>query len=78
MNPILARGGVNRVTFDPSNPKHQKSLRSYLKDGNWGDIQFFSEEPFMNVPATVMHKFCLYALRELAKDRAVAKKKDVK
>lgn len=47
-----------RETFDASNPAHVESLGEFLKTGNWGSTQFFAEQPFSEVPMTVLIKFC--------------------
>jgi len=53
---------VRRETFNPKNKDHLKSLSKFVHTGNWGEIQFHVEQPFTNVPATVMDKFIKAAL----------------
>jgi hypothetical protein len=54
---ILRRAGVNRQFFDPDNPDHVDSLRTFINTGNWGAVQFYCEFPFTDVPMTVLMKF---------------------
>jgi len=54
---ILRRASVNRQNFDPSNKEHLDSLKSFISTGNWGDVQFYCEYPFTDVPMTVLVKF---------------------
>jgi hypothetical protein len=53
-----------RVKFDPSNIEHVRSYNNFVKTGAWGDIQFFSELPHLNVPTTVSNKFINYHLEQ--------------
>jgi len=62
MSNVLRRQNTNRVDFDPQNTEHVKSLEKFLVTGNWGSVQFFHEEPYNNVPMTVLVKFALAAL----------------
>tara|TARA_R110000868_G_scaffold90057_8_gene250225 strand:+ start:2741 stop:2959 length:219 start_codon:yes stop_codon:yes gene_type:complete len=55
----LRRAGIPREEFNPGNNEHRASLRKFLLTGNWGDIQFFAEEPYISVPETVMRKMAL-------------------
>lgn len=55
---VLARHTiVQREVFDPRNKNHLRSLRVFLDTGHWGDTQFFTEEPYISVPDTVLRKF---------------------
>jgi hypothetical protein len=47
---------MNRQIFDPRIAEHVESLKTFLRTGNWGDVQFHCELPFNNVPACVMSK----------------------
>jgi hypothetical protein len=53
---------VNRQTFNPKSPAHVKSLETFLRTGTWGDVSFFIEAPFTDVPTTVLTKFALAKL----------------
>ncbi len=69
---VLRRATVNRATFDPTNKQHLASLKAFIATGNWGDVQFYCEFPFSDVPMTVLMKFAGYHLgahRETAEDR---------
>lgn len=52
---------VEREFFNPADERHLASLDVFLKTGNWGDIQFYPELPFIEVPVTVLTKFAMYA-----------------
>lgn len=54
---------VKREKFDPTNAAHLESLTAYLRTGNWGDIQFYPELPFIEVPITVLTKFAAHHLK---------------
>ena len=56
------RAVVVRETFDPKNRKHLKSLETFLRTGSWGDVSFYVEAPFTDVPATVLTKFAMSKL----------------
>lgn len=63
---------VTRQIFDPENEQHIDSLKHYLRTGNWGEIQFYAELPFIEVPATVITKYTEHTLnvkRETARER---------
>lgn len=53
---VLRRHGSSRVYFDPTNKDHVASLKNFLQTGNW-TIQFYAEEPFIEVPMTVFQKY---------------------
>lgn len=60
---VLSRARpVIREMFDAANPLHVESLESYLRTGNWGDIQFWSELPYHDAPSTVLAKFARHQL----------------
>lgn len=70
---LLKKPFVNRQTFDPTNQTHIESFEYFIQTGNWGDVQFFAELPYNEVPATVMMKFCEHTLgvqRETQTDRS--------
>lgn len=70
---VLARAQVKREIFDPANDAHLASMKIFLSTGNWGSVQFYAELPYIEVPMTVMRKFCEYTLqieRETEKARA--------
>lgn len=60
LSTALRRHTVNRVSFDPSSESHLDSFDMFLRTGNWGDIQFFCEHPYTDVPMTVLMKFAMY------------------
>lgn len=55
--PSLQRAFVQRETFDPTNAAHLESFDTFIKTGNWGDIQFYVELPYNEVPMTVLMKY---------------------
>lgn len=59
---ILRRGAVRREEFDPTNQEHLRSLECFVATGRWGDVQFFTEAPYIDVPMTVLMKFTMYQL----------------
>lgn len=60
---VLSRARpVQREMFDASNPLHVESLESYLRTGNWGEVQFWSELPYHDAPSTVLAKFARHTL----------------
>lgn len=59
---ILRRASVNRQHFDPADYDHLESLKTFISTGNWGEIQFFCEFPFTEVPMTVLMKFARHRL----------------
>lgn len=59
---VLSEPGVRRENFDPKNKEHRASLKKFLETGNWGDIQFYTEYPYVTVPETVLRKFALAML----------------
>jgi hypothetical protein len=60
LSTALRRHSVNRVLFDPSLETHLDSMRAFLRTGNWGDVQFYCETPYTDVPMTVLMKFAMY------------------
>jgi len=65
---------VRRESFDPTNQEHLESLRKFVSTGSWGEVKFFAEAPFTEVPATVMMK---YAAHTLGTTQAVKTVKEV-
>lgn len=53
---------VQREYFNPELARHVESLRVFLATGNWGDVQFYPEVPFIEVPMTVMMKYLRFTL----------------
>lgn len=53
---------VQREYFNPELDRHVESLRVFLATGNWGEVQFYPEVPFIEVPMTVMMKYLRHAL----------------
>jgi hypothetical protein len=73
LSSALRRASVNRTSFDPSKESHLESFRIFLRTGNWGEIQFYCEHPFTDVPMTVLMKYATHrenVCRESASDRA--------
>jgi len=62
---ILRAAMVRREEFDPKNKEHLKSYQKFLKSGNWGDVQFYCEFPYVTVPETVSRKFANHSLSKL-------------
>lgn len=63
MSDILKQANlVNRVNFDPTNAAHLESFKTFLRTGTWGELQFYPEIPYIEVPMTVMMKFALHTL----------------
>ena len=58
----ILTGVIRRENFDPSNPRHLESLQSFIRTGEWGSVQFFCEQPFSDVPMTVLMKYASYNL----------------
>lgn len=74
LSTVLRRASVNRVFFDPANPDHIASFEVFLRTGNWGSVQFFCEQPYTDVPTTVLMKFSMYmqgVRRETPLERAI-------
>lgn len=63
MPDTLKKTFVKREYFDPTNPEHIESFKCFISTGNWGDIQFHAELPYIEVPITVLMKFALYQLK---------------
>jgi hypothetical protein len=53
---------VERQTFNPEDPTHIDSLKTFLRTGNWGAVQFFAENPYTTVPTTVLMKHACHTL----------------
>jgi len=50
------RTPVPREFFDPTNERHLASMDAFIKTGNWGNVQFYPELPYAEVPMTVLMK----------------------
>lgn len=57
---------MHRQHFDPKNPAHLESLKTFVETGNWGEVQFYCERPYTDVPMTVLMKFAKAALSDNA------------
>ena len=55
---------VRRETFDPVRKDHILSLSAFLSTGSWGDVHFFIESPYIDVPSTVLQKYAKFKLAE--------------
>jgi hypothetical protein len=62
----LRSNSVKREVFDPSNPQHELSLKQFLNTGKWGDFQFYAEQPYTEVPMTVLVKYAKFILKHAA------------
>lgn len=62
---VLRNNGMKREEFDTNNPKHLASAKHFLETGNWGEVQFYPELPYLNVPETVLRKLAKEALIKL-------------
>lgn len=74
LSSALRNGNISRVPFDPSLESHLESFRVFLRTGNWGDVQFYCEHPYTDVPMTVLMKHALYnegITRETLAERSV-------
>ena len=60
LSTTLRKTAVNRTFFDPSLQSHLDSFDVFLRTGNWGDVQFYCEHPYTDVPMTVLMKFAMY------------------
>jgi hypothetical protein len=60
LSTVLRKASVNRTSFDPSKDSHLESFRTFLRTGNWGDVQFYCEAPFTDVPMTVLMKYAMF------------------
>ena len=56
---VLKKSLIRREHFDPANVEHLASFDTFIRTGNWGDVQFFAEAPYTEVPITVLTKFAL-------------------
>lgn len=64
MTDLLKRTSlIRREIFDPKNKEHVDSLKIYLRTGNWGEVQFYAELPYIEVPVTVMRKYLAHTLK---------------
>ena len=61
-NRISTLSKINRVNFDPRKKAHLDSVKKFLETGNWGDVQFYCEYPYTDVPMTVLTKFTAHKL----------------
>ncbi len=53
---LHSREMIRREFFDPKNEQHVESMKAFVRTGNWGNVQFFCEHPYTDVPTTVfMH-----------------------
>ena len=57
MPDILKQPLIDRQKFDPTNDSHLASFEVFMRTGNWGNIQFFAELPYNEVPMTVLMKY---------------------
>lgn len=69
---ILRNVASHRVSFDPSNVEHCKSLKKFLETGNWGSVMFYPEFPYTDVPTYVLAKFASFHLKAKRKTNAEA------
>jgi len=67
---ILRQVSNHRVSFDPSKKAHCESLKSFLETGRWGNVMFYPEYPYTDVPTYVLAKFACHALKVKRKTSA--------
>lgn len=67
---ILRGVSSHRVAFDPAKKSHCASLKSFLETGKWGDVMFYPEYPYTDVPTYVLAKFACHALKVQRKTSA--------
>lgn len=60
---LLTLAAAKREIFDPKNATHLASLKQFVKTGNWGNVQFHAELPYVEVPMTVLMKYAAYTLK---------------
>ena len=67
----LPFGAYNvREIFDPLNPDHVRSYKSFLENGRW-EQKFFCEFPHATVPETVHIKFALAHINNFLDTHAI-------
>jgi hypothetical protein len=64
---ILRRFVISREFFDPTNSAHIESAAKFLETGQWGQVQFFVEQPYTNVQDTVLRKLSAHAVQMITK-----------
>lgn len=52
-----------RVHFNPKDKAHLKSLQTFLETGQWGEVKFAAEAPYINVPEYVLRKYSAHQLK---------------
>lgn len=57
MPDVLKQPLIDRQKFNPTNDSHMASFEVFMRTGNWGEIQFFAELPYNEVPMTVLMAF---------------------
>lgn len=65
---LLHTQHVRREQFDPTNEEHIASFKVFIRTGNWGAVQFYAEQPFTEVPMTVLMRFCQHSLSTIRED----------
>jgi hypothetical protein len=60
---ILRSVSSHRVAFDPANTTHRASLKKFLETGTWGEVMFYPEYPYTDVPSYVLARFAEYHLK---------------
>lgn len=74
LSTALRKASVNRTFFDATSDAHLESFRVFLRTGNWGNVQFYCEHPYTDVPMTVLMKYAMHqegVQRETATERAL-------
>ena len=54
---------VRREVFNPKLKRHVDSLKIFLRTGSWGDVKFYPELPYVEVPMSVMVKYLRHSLK---------------
>jgi hypothetical protein len=63
----LRNAKISREEFNPTDGTHLASLRKFLDTGNWGNIQFYPEAPYVTIPETVLRKMAEFGLKNAGK-----------
>jgi hypothetical protein len=64
MSDVLQQANVvRREVFNPKLKRHVDSLKAFLSTGSWGDVKFYPELPYIEVPMSVMVKYLRYSLK---------------
>ena len=59
----LINSRIERVKFNPADPEHRASYRSFREKGKW-TINFYVEQPFNNVLRMIEMRLIDYATKD--------------